>query len=291
MWKTDDCPWMPNARAWLGGMLAAACVLALPCGFGRCDGRAPTDSWAAVDTIFADGFESGTLRAWHDGVDPSRHRIVTEPGVAHSGRAALEITFPAGRDGGWLTRFFPAGYDSLYVSTYVRLGPGWEGGTKLVALYGSRVDDRWSAFGKAGVCPSGDDFFAAMLVTEPTGNPGPIRFYTYYPDMAREPDGVTCYGRYGDGSETTIPPLKLQPGVWHRIEFWVRLNEPGRLDAAQRFWVDGMLRGSWSGLRLRNSSMLRLNAVQITASAAGGSPKPQKMYVDDLLVSSGPPPR
>jgi len=33
----------------------------------------------------------------------------------------------------------------------------------------------------------------AMVIAEASGNPGPTRFYTYYPAMAREPDGVTCW--------------------------------------------------------------------------------------------------
>ena len=61
----------------------------------------------------------------------------------------------------------------------------------------------------------------AMVITEVTGNPGPTRFYTYYPAMKREPDGVTCWGRYGDGKETYVPPLELSLGGWHHIEFSV----------------------------------------------------------------------
>src|SRR2546425_7182180 len=128
--------------------------------------QAPLPSGMA--SIFSDDFES--LDAWQDGVDPVRQRIVTDS-TAQSGRSYLAVTYPAGRDGGWLTRFFLPGYDSLYVSYYVRFPANWQGGTKLIALYGSRTDNQWSALGKAGMCPNGRDFFTAMLVTEPTGNP------------------------------------------------------------------------------------------------------------------------
>src|SRR6267143_3309707 len=137
---------------------------------------------ARVDTVLAEDFESGNLGAWQDGVDPARHRIVTDPSGAQSGTHYLDVTYPAGRDGGWLTRFFLPGYDSLYVSMWVRFPTPWQGSTKLLALYGSRSDNQWSGFGQAGKCPSGTDFFATMLVTEQTG---PTRFYTYYPAMAR----------------------------------------------------------------------------------------------------------
>jgi hypothetical protein len=242
------------------------------------------------DTIFVEDFESGTLTAWQDGVDPRRHRVVLDTRFAQSGSHYLEVTYPAGGDGGWLTRFFMPGYDSLYVSYYVRLPATWQGGTKLIALYGSRTDSQWSAFGRAGICPKGTDFFATMLITEQGGNPGAIRFYSYYPAMAREPDGVTCWGRYGDGTETYIPPLTLSPGVWHHVEFWVKLNAPGQANASQSLWLDGVQRGRWSGLRLRTSDVLRLNAVQLSFNRGiSGGATTQRLYVDNVVVATRRP--
>jgi len=89
---------------------------------------------ASVDTVFADDFESGNLNAWQDGVDPTRHRVVTDSSFAQSGSHYLDVTYPAGNDGGWLTRFFMPGYDSLYVSYWVRFPTNWQGGTKLIAF-------------------------------------------------------------------------------------------------------------------------------------------------------------
>jgi hypothetical protein len=245
-----------------------------------------------VDTLFAEDFESGGLAAWQDGFDPKRQRVVQDSAFAQSGRHYLEVTYRAGGDGGWLTHFLTRAEDSVYVSYYVRFPATWQGGTKLVALYGSRTDDRWSALGKAGTCPSGRDFFAAMLVTEPTGNPGPTRFYTYYPAMVREPDGVTCWGRYGDGTDVYLPPLTLTRGVWHRVEFWVKLNTPGRDDGSQAFWLDGVERGSWSGFGFRSSNSLRLNAVQLTFNRGiSGGPTTQQFYVDNVVVTTGRPGR
>jgi hypothetical protein len=237
-----------------------------------------------VDTVFAEDFEVGDLAAWQDGVDQTRHRVVDDASGAQSGSRYLEVTYPARADGGWLTHFFPPGYDSLYVSVWVRFPPAWKGDTKLVALYGARTDNQWSAFGQAGRCPTGTDFFAAMLVTDQT-----MHFYTYYPGMAREPDGVTCWGRFGDGTET-YTPIPIRTGVWHHVEFWVRLNTPGRPDASQTFWVDGVRGGTWSGLSLRSSEILRLNAVQLTFSR-GLPPVPatQQVYVDHLVVATSTP--
>src|SRR5262245_4172243 len=228
--------------------------------------------------VFAEDFESGALSAWPDGVDPNRQRVVTGPDFAQAGSRYLEVTYPAGGDGGWLTRFFMPGYDSLYVSYYVRLPADWRGGTKLIGLFGSRTDDQWSASGKAGKCPDGSDFFIAMIVTEPTGDPGPTRFFTYYPGMAPEPDGVTCWGRIGDGTETYVPPLTLSPGAWHHVAFMVSLNTPGESNGRQQLWIDDTLRGTWSAMRFRTSDVLRLNAVQLTFNRGiAGGPASQKL--------------
>src|SRR3989441_8683540 len=114
--------------------------------------------------LFVEDFESGMLAGWPDGVDPSRQRGMTGREFAQSGSHYLEVTYPAGGDGGWLTRFFMPGFDSLDVSYYIRLPPPpkWQGGTKLLAPYGARVDDQGSAAGKGGICPNGTDLFIAM---------------------------------------------------------------------------------------------------------------------------------
>jgi len=261
----------------LAGLFAAA---ALACGSQPGDA-----SENSVDTVFAEDFESGSLAEWQDGVDPARHQVVTDPGQAHGGRRFLRVLYPAGGDGGWLTRFFLPGYDSLYVSYYVRLPEDWRGGTKLIALYGSRTDDRWSAMGKAGLCPTGADFFATMVIAESNGDPGPTRFYSYFPAMTREPDGVTCWGRFGDGAEQYAPLRALSRGAWHHVEFWVRLNAPGQENAEQRFWVDDTLRGTWKGLSFRSTTDLRLNSVQLTFNRGiAGGPTAQTLDVDDLVI-------
>ncbi len=255
----------------------------------QCGSTGRAASSATRDTVFVEDFETGSLASWTDGVDPARHHVVMDPSQAQSGSRYLQVTYRAGGDGGWLTHFFPSGYDSLYVSYYVRFPAGWQGGTKLVALYGSRTDDQWSAFGKAGLCPAGDDFFAAMLIAEGTGDPGPLRFYSYYPAMAREPDGVTCWGRYGDGAERYVEPLTMSRGVWHHVEFWVKLNTPGHGNATQSFWLDGVPRGTWPALSFRSSSRLRLNAVQLTFNrGTSGGTATQTLDVDHLVVTTKP---
>ncbi len=273
----------------LGGGAAVAFALLSAAGQG-CRDHDSTAGPVRPDTVFAEDFESGGLAAWTDGVDTNRQRVVQDANFAQSGAHYLAVTYVAGGDGGWLTHFFMPGYDSLFVSYYVRFPTTWQGGTKLVALYGSRTDNQWSALGKAGTCPNGSDFFATMLIAEVSGNPGPTRFYMYYPAMAREPDGVTCWGRYGDGTEAYTPPLTLSLGAWHHVEFWVKLNAPGQLNAAQRFWIDGVERGRWAGFSMRTNDVLRLNSVQLTFNRGiSGGPVAEQLFVDNLVVTTAGP--
>ena len=240
-----------------------------------------------ADTIFYEGFESGSFSVWDDGYTSSKHRILTDAG-ARVGSRYLQVTSPAGDDGGWLTKFFMPGYDSVYVRYYVRLADNWQGGTKFLGLYGNRTDNQWSGFGQAGVCSNGTNFFNAMVVTEPAGgNPPPMRFYTYH--VGQSEDG--CYGEYGTtkGARYTPDGFTLTRGRWHKIEFWLRINDIGQTNGVQRYWVNDTLRAEWNGIRFRTSTILRINAVQLSFNQAFGAPQTQMTYVDDLLVSTTKP--
>ena len=89
-------------------------------------------------------------------------------------------------------------------------------------------------------------------------------------------------------SETYVPPLSLSRGVWHKIEYWVKLNTPGQYNATEKFWIDGVLRGVWSGFRYRTTSDLRPNSFLISASAATTATT-RKTYIDDILILTATP--
>jgi hypothetical protein len=122
------------------------------------------------------------------------------------------------------------------------------------------------------------------------GDPGPLRFYTYYGGMPREPSppnpANTCYGDYGLGRATYTPASFTMPkDRWVKIGYWVRLNTPGQANGLQQLWVDDTLRAEWRDVAFRSSTALRLNAITVSNSISGGAPQTQLMWVDDLLVS------
>lgn len=258
---------------------------------------------AGVDTLFVEGFESGTLGVWDDNYSPpgnaANKTVVTDAAQARSGSRFLRIAYKQGSDGGALSKFLQPGYEKMYARYYVRLPANWQGGTKLLLLRGSRVDNIYSSFGVAGQCPNGTNFFLSNVVTR-SSSTLPLRFYNYYIGMAREGDGVTCYGRYGDASDpggtpspaaVYYPPLDVSRGVWHMLEFEVTLNAVGSANAAIRMWLDGVLRGEWSGFAFRSTTDLRLNVLTLEASMSeiSASPQDQALDVDDILVTTGRP--
>jgi uncharacterized protein YjdB len=242
-----------------------------------------------VDTIFAEGFESGSLSRWDDEGAENTHRVTTDPSHVHNGTHALEIDYPAGAEAGWLTKFFMPGYDSVYVRAWAFFPNGWDDQTKLIGLGGSRTDNAYSAMGKAGVCPNGTDYFNTMLVTPPGQDLGPTEFYTYYPGMPVQ-NGV-CWGSDGLSAGAHYTSARtLATGSWHRIEFWVKINTPGGANGLQRYWIDGQLAGEWLNINYRASTILKLNSLMLTFSRSPGGAVAQSAYWDDILITTAPVP-
>jgi hypothetical protein len=237
--------------------------------------------------IFCDDFESGNLTLWEDGYDPARHTIVTSPAAnVYQGTRALQVRYPQGNDGGWLTRWFLPGYDDVYVRLYAKWESDWEnssnGGDKTVGLYGNRIDNRWSAFGKAGRQPTGTDFFGGMLTSinwHMRPDPGEIVFYSYFPGMEQAPDGM-YWGNYFRQND---PRIGIQPGQWFCLELELKANTPGLRDGYQRMWINGQFKGQVDNMRWRDATDLRINAVQLSFS--GGGPKTEHKWIDAVVVS------
>ena len=118
-----------------------------------------------------------------------------------------------------------------------------------------------------------------------------MRFYTVFPGMAPESDGVTCWGRHSGMGATSYPGTSTIPrGVWHRVEVFVKLNTPGQGNGVQRVWVNGELRGEWSGLALRNTNMLKLNSLTLEGSPMGNTqPTVRRLVVDNVVVALSRP--
>ncbi len=237
--------------------------------------------------IFCEDFENGNFAQWQDGYNASKHTITIDPTNVYQGSKALQVLYLQGSDGGWLTHWFMPGYDDLYVRLYAKWESSWQnstnGGDKTVALYGNRIDNQWSGFGKAGIKPNGTDFFVGMLTSidwyiKP--DPGEIIFYSYFPEMQQAPDGM-YWGNYFFQND---PHIGIQPGQWYCLEFELKANTPGLHDGYQKMWINDQFKGEVDNMRWRDTTDLRINAMQLTFS--GGGPKAEHKWIDNVVVST-----
>lgn len=230
--------------------------------------------FAVGDTLFSDGFESGTL-AWDDNYAPQAKAIVTA--AARTGTRGLRVTYSPTGDGGVVSKFVAPG-DRVYARAAVRFPTTWTGATGLLTLRAAPATNPWAGFGTAGVCPSGTTH-ANTGVTTTTPNLD-LRFSTYYVGMS------TCQpnaGLSGSSTATYTPPLAASKGAWHVVEIEAQLNTVGLSDGWQRVWLDGSLIGQWNGLKFRTSSSIQWNAVSLELPSTGVT-QTQALDIDDILV-------
>ncbi len=242
----------------------------------------PTSSGGntSMPLLFSDGFESGNLSAWDDIYNQALFSVTTA--IAHNGTHALKVVFPAGTAGGSMSKFILPGYTQVEASMWVYYPNNFTGGSKLMLFHISNTSSPWSAFGRAGDCPNGTDFALSNIVSGDIPGGG-MTFYTYYVGEPKEPDNVTCWGRYGTGVAQYYSPREIYRGSWHHIEFYEKLNTPGQNNSIQRFWLDGVLQGEWKGAVFRTIPDLLNTAFTIELSTSGIT-STQVFYIDDVKV-------
>jgi uncharacterized protein YjdB len=240
----------------------------------------------SAGTVFSDDFESGTMSKWNES-DASVQQVINDPASAHAGNRFLRLTYGiGGGDAAWLNKYFNQGYTQVYVRFYVRFSSNFTGGTKMVGFHGAPIGNPSAGVGRAGICPNGSDSFAAMTVND-FGDTYPTKMYTYWQDMWADSNGQ-CWGRYGP-TPTTFPYISPMPnltkGVWHKIEYTVKMNSGATVaDGEQRFWVDGVKYGEWTGIRFGNPSLINIGVLIISGS--GNTSQIQNVDYDDLVMTN-----
>jgi hypothetical protein len=91
-------------------------------------------------------------------------------------------------------------------------------------------------------------------------------------------------------------PGPLYKASWHNVEVYIQLNSivngKGRPDGIIRYWIDGTAVLDQRNVLFRTGAHpnMKLNEVLLAPYIGDGSPVAQTMWIDDLTVSSGPPP-
>ena len=241
----------------------------LPSGSGLAS-KYKADSGIAAHpaVIFADGFERDELKGGWEEVRNRDGAVLSLKPTGDGrilGKKCLRATATLGKNtGGGVTRWFKSA-PTLFIRFYTRFDKDSDYFHHFVTLRANKSlkgRDRWSGFGGAGLKPKGDTRFSTAL--EPWGNwgrnpaPGRWNFYTYWHEMSAAPDK-----KYWGNAFRPAEQALIKKGEWICCELMLKHNTPGKHDGEQAFWIDGELRGHWSGISWRTSPTVWANALTL----------------------------
>ncbi|MBI3944629.1 MAG: hypothetical protein HY321_01800 [Armatimonadetes bacterium] len=295
----------------LAGALPAAWLLAAPAVKGEearpypvrvtAQTRADPGALAALQKpgklLFADGFESPeSLKSYFEiiGLKQERARLTTDPGRAHTGKGAIQLTAPA-RNGaessaGASYWFGPAGYDRVYLRRYIRFAADYDQGNLHHVgggLTGVAGSDRWAGMGSAGIRPRGDDRFSSSFEPWKAWGrypaPGFLFLYTYWMDMKRDRDGHYWGNNLTPGDDERIA---LARDRWYCLEHMIQANDVGKANGELAAWVDGKLYIHYKGFRWRSSENVKLKRFHIGLYVHSAT-RDNTVWYDDVALSTG----
>ena len=233
---------------------------------------------------------------FNDGVTEGRVSIVGPAKAFGGAGSALEVFYPAGKDGtkgtgaqwqldfdrsyeeAWLRyRFkFRSGFD------FVRGGklPGFAGGT---APTGSRDADGTNGFAARLMWRT--DFRGVSGVPEQTVTDGIS--YAKYTDSGFDGTGEDEDREYwhdADGTRTM-----MQSGVWYEVIQRVKMNDPGVRNGVLQIWLDGRLVLDQQDILWRTANTFAIDQVYFSTFFGGNedwrTSKDEVVYFDDFLIS------
>lgn len=264
--------------------------------------RHPGDRGLESDkaVLFFDDFETGDLSRWQD----LRRPIEVVRDAPHSGEHCAHLPMTRDKDnGGEAKVWFMPGADWVFTRFYIKFSEDYQYNHHFVTLMANRADNRWSAFGKAGLKPDGTYFSSGMEPAFAWGAnppPGEVNLYSYFLDMKIDPKmnkywGNAFYPPGPDpgrpaGSKRVIPPL----GRWQCWEFMVEANSaPNLADGRQAMWIDGEPIAVFTGIRWRDDPDLKINCLWLQHYGYDeGDPtrryhkERQAVWFDDVVVAT-----
>ena len=258
---------------------------------GKFRGDRGIESHPAV--IFADSFEEGGYRSRWDSCRDKDEKVLSlvddSQSSPHVGHKSLRVEATLGKNtGGGVTKWFESS-DTVFIRFYTKFDPTCDYVHHFCTLRANKSlqgKDRWSGFGGAGIKPQGDERFSTAL--EPWGNwgrwspPGRWNFYTYWHEMQASRDGKYWGNGFRPETQSNIPR-----GQWICVEFMIQHNTPGKNDGEQAYWIDGELRGHWSGINWRTSPTLFANAFTLESYVTDRWTKQNEniVYFDNVVIA------
>jgi hypothetical protein len=252
-----------------------------------------------ADVLFADDFESGDLKKW----DEARGTAVIVSDAPHAGKHCVAMPMARGRNqGGDAKKWFMPGADTVFARCYVKFSPDYRYCHHFIWLLANPRNNKWRAFGKAGLEPDGTYFSSGMEPWFAWGKnpfPGELSFYSYFPGMQPDPK---MPGKFwgnsffppGPAAGKAAGPQRVLParGQWQCWEFMVQANTPGQRDGRQSMWLDGKLVGEFTGIRWRDDGELKINCFWLEHYGMDSGdptkefwPDEQTVWFDDVVIA------
>ena len=256
-------------------------------------------NWSVVhpEWIWCDDFESANISVGQGGYfeyDNNGGDFVPVNGVGRNNSIGMRAKWQTGEvNAGALHLVFgrnPIGnrgisstkdFREIYYRAYVRTQAGWEGDPVK--------------FSRAAVFAA-SDWSEAMIahVWSPDSGGGTLAID---PISCVSGSSVICSG-YNDfnhmqwiglNNGTTKLFSSANANKWYCVESHVKLNDPGKSNGVQEFWIDGNLEARSSNIDFVGSyTGYGLNAVFLENYWNSGSPQDQERYLDNFVVSTQP---
>ena len=206
---------------------------------------------------------------------------------------ALRIRYPAFTrglaEGGVQWRTQLEKHDDLYVSYWVKFGPGFDfvRGGKLPGLAGGTANTGGGT--NPDAIPSGYDGWSARMMwhgNRPGVPDGAAVQYMYHPDQPNTTGGEDFRWNLNGQRYFT-------PGKWHKVETRIKMNTPGVRNGIVQAWFDGVLALDRRNVRFREISSLAIDQF-LFCTIFGGSndtwatTKEEFSYFDNFIVSTRP---
>lgn len=257
--------------------------------------------------VFYEDFEARTIedvaQQWNERKNLKGMSFSNDVPQGSRGKQSLKITYIAGKDeGGHLFKNFPEGYDQLYARFYVKFLTRKAKLHHLVKLGGYYPRVPYPQ-GKAGLKPSGADFFISGIET-PDYNKWNWGFYTYWMHMAGSPN------KYWGNVFFPKKAKKVPVGEWICVEFMIKVNNPvNSYNGEQAFWINGKKilhlgegfpnmdrNGGWNlenadgipfeGFQWRSDDRLKLSFFWLNYYMTKGAPgEIDQILFDDVVIS------
>jgi hypothetical protein len=176
------------------------------------------------------------------------------------------------------------GHDDVYVSFMYTTSPGFKNNTsgKLVRL--NSVDYGTSNYNNGG-CVT-DNFGTGPHL----GGYG-AHNYTFFYGMKDPCAGGTGFWWDGKGGTNTRsgPILNLAHGVWHHVEYRVKVNTPGESDGVLQAWHDGKLVLENTSMKWRKTGSHNVDRCQFEAFTSGDNEPAgpgHYLYYDNFVLAA-----